>query len=100
MKVLRGFLGGLVILAVLGFFGFWVYTDVNYDKSAVQYIKQEIQERKDKKTEEVKDEVSGDETVAGDETLPEETTGEEPGEEELVVENEDGTVQATMSINF
>ena len=64
--------GGILLVLLASFVGFWVWTEVKHDKSAIEYIQDEIQERKDEKN----------------------------ATDDVTVENEDGEVQATASINF
>lgn len=62
----------VIVLIVVAFIGFGVWTDWNHGKSATQYIK-------DKTQQEVVDETT---------------------EDDIVVEDENGEVEATASINF
>ena len=64
--------GGILLVLLASFVGFWVWTEVKYDKSAIEYIQDEIQEYKDKKN----------------------------ATDDVTVENEDGTVEATAKIEF
>lgn len=73
-KFMKGL--GIFILATLGvvtvsYVGFGVWTEAKHDKSAYQYIKDEIQEAKDDKK-----------------------------QDEVKTESEDGSVEATAMINF
>ena len=62
-----------IVLIAIGFIGFWCWTEWKHDKSAIQYIKDKIEEQE----------------------VVEETT-----DEDIVVEDENGSVEATASINF
>ena len=64
--------GGILLVLLASFVSFWVWTEVKHDKSAIEYIQDEIQEHKDEKN----------------------------ATDDVTVENEDGEVQATASINF
>lgn len=69
---MKKFLIGLFITSVVsGVVGFCVWTEAKHDKSAYQYIKDEIQEAKDDKK-----------------------------QDEVKIENEDGSVEATAMIKF
>lgn len=62
-----------IVLIAIGFIGFWCWTEWKHDVSAIQYIKDKTQK----------------------EEVVEETT-----DEDIVVEDENGEVEATASIKF
>ena len=74
---MKNFLCGLFVFLVLvavGFIGFLCWTEWKHDKSAIQYIKDKIDKQ---------------------EEVVEETTNDD-----IVVDDEAGEVEATASINF
>lgn len=73
-KVFKWIGGGIIFILAL-FIGFWVWCEVEHDKTAIEFI----QDKFDKQEESV------DETTT---------------EDEIVVENEDETVTATFSIDW
>lgn len=78
MKVLGYILVGLIVGISLSYIGLGVWAEWKHDKSALQYIQDEIQEYKDKKK------ATNDSTV----------------DEEVEVEIEDGTATAIVSFNL
>ena len=71
-KVFSSLFTAIVVIAI-GFIGFWCWTEWKHDKSAIQYIKDQIEK-----------EESVDETT----------------DKDIVVEDETGEVEATANINF
>lgn len=61
---MKGFFCGLFVFLVIlsvGFIGFWCWTEWKHDKSAIQYIKDQIEK------EEVVEETTEDEVIVEDE---------------------------------
>lgn len=72
-QIALAWIGGLVLVAVLVVFGAWLWTEVKYDKSIVDYAQDEwgwFSDKDDTKTDEV------------------------------VVDSDDGSTQAIATINF
>ncbi len=75
MEKVFKWIGGGIVFIIVAFIVFWVVCEVEYDKTAIEFI----QDKLDKQEEVVEDTII---------------------EDDIVVEDENGEVQATASINF
>lgn len=79
MDKVFAWIGGSIIFVLLVVFCFWGWTEIKHDKSAVEYVQDEWGWFNDKDAD---------------------STNKTSIDDEVVVEDENGEVEATASINF